>query len=784
MTKDEIFNKMSLEEKCKLFVGKNFWELEPIENKNIFLSDGPHGIRKEEIVNGKTTTVEAICYPAACLSACSFDKNLLVEFGQELAKECIKDKIDVLLGPGTNIKRNPLCGRNFEYFSEDPFLAGNLAASYIDGVQSKHVGVSLKHFALNSQEDARFVNNSIVDERTLIEIYAKAFEIAVKKAKPWTVMASYNLVNGIHSTQNKHLLTDILRNDFGFDGIVMSDWGALKDTVDSLKAGLDLEMPGVSKGSEYLIYKAIKDGKLDMDVLDESTKRKIELYLRCTQEKKDEFELEHALNVAKKINDESIVLLKNEDNILPLKKEMNIALIGDFAKDPRIQGGGSSTINAINVTNLYDEFKKDNINFTYAKGYVSEVLKPNKKLIKEACEISKNKDVVVIMCGLPKIIESEGYDRTDLHMPNAQLQLIDEIKKVNKNIVLVLQNGSPIEMPFIDDVKGIIEAYLGGSMHASSIKDVLFGKVNPSGRLAETFPLTYDDVVSKDTYLSNHFYSLYKESIYVGYRYYDTFNKKVLFPFGYGLSYSDVTYSPLKVSKKKDSYICKFKVKNNSDIACKEVVQLYVGELNSTIFKAKKELKAFDKISLEPNEEKEVTLEISKDELRYFSNKENRWLLESGTYRFYLSKNVSDESNYVDIEVSSDDEKEDLRDTLDIYYKMNRNITNEEFETLLNSKLNLTHVRKPYTKESPISDLTKGLFGKMVFGLAKTILISQLKDPVEKKCYRMSIPYQPVRSLQMIAPLSKLNIEGLVDIFNHHPIKGIKKLKSKDEVLK
>ena len=595
-------------------------------------------------------------------------------------------------------------------------------------------------------------------------------------------MASYNLIKGVHASENEYFLNKLLRDEFHFDGIVVSDWGAICNPIKSIKAGLDLEMPGVSKGAEFKIYDAIKNNLLDEEILNKSTLRKIELYLKTSKEKQNDFNLEKCLAVAKKINDESIVLLKNECKILPISKKSSIALIGDFAKNPRIQGGGSSSINAINVTNLYDEFKKENLNFEYARGYIEEKLKPNNKLINEAKRISKNKDVVILMLGIPKIVESEGYDRENMKLPESQLKLIEEIKKINDNIVIILQNGSPIEMPFINDAKGIIESYLGGSMHAKSIKDIIIGNVNPSGRLAETFPLKYDDVVTKNYYLKDPYYSLYKESIYVGYRYYDTFKKDVLFPFGYGLSYSDVSYSNLVVVDENEQYKITFKVKNNSSIFAKETVQIYVGEITPTIFKARKELKAFDKVSLEPFEEKDVTLYIKKDELKHYSLTQKKYILEEGNYNFYLAKNVSDESNYVTLKIESDDIQDSKLD-LNIYYQMDREVSDDEFKKLINKEFSFEHKIKPFTLESPVKDISKTFLGLIIFGILKPIVLLGIKDPVLRKCYSKSIPYQPIRSLQMIGSLTKTNIEGLVDIFNGHLIKGLKKLKSKENIL-
>lgn len=776
-----ILENLSLQDQLNLFTGKNYWEIEPLEGTSVFMSDGPHGLRKEIFNKKKKSIVKAICYPAACLSSCSFDVDLLNQLGKHLASEAIHNQVDILLGPGINIKRNPLCGRNFEYFSEDPFLTGKLASSYINGVQSKNVGVSLKHFAFNSQEYARFINNSIVDQRAAREIYLKAFEIAIKESNPWTIMASYNVYNGTHTTEHKYLLTDIGRNEFGFKGIYISDWGALYHPVESLKAGLDLEMPGVSKGSNKRLLRALENGELSKEELDASSLRIIDLYLKTKQEKVDDFDLDASLNFAKRVSDESIVLLKNEDSILPLNKNQSIALIGEFCKKPRYQGGGSSNINPIFMESLIEVFDEEKINYEYEDGYLVNQLRPNKKLIQKAKALAKNKDVVIIMAGLPSIIESEGYDRENLKMPASHLKLIEEVAKVNKNVIVVLQNGSPIEMSFVNEVKAIVEAYLGGSKHAESIKDVLFGNVNPSGRLSETFPLSYKDVASYPYYLKDPRISLYKESIYVGYRYYDTFDKKVLFPFGYGLSYANVIYSNYQVKQEENKYLISATITNTSDIETKEVVQLYIGQVESKTFKAKKELKAFTKITLKPNESKEITLIVDTNDLRHYSIKDKKWILEGGIYRFYLAKHSLDDSLFIDIKVKSNDEVKDDFKELEVYYSMNKEITDQEFEKLLNEPLPKENKRRPYTIESPIADFYRSFFGFIVFKLATFFMIFKESDKMQRRMLKKVIPYQPIRSLQAQSNMTKENIEGLVDLFNFHMIRGIRKLLSRKE---
>lgn len=778
-TNAQIAQSLSTKQKANLFVGKNNWEMEAIAGKNIFFSDGPYGIRKEIEKNGKKRTVKAVCYPAAALSACSFNVELMKRYGKELAKECIRHRIDVLLGPGINIKRNPLCGRNFEYFSEDPYLTGKLASAYIQGVQSENIGVSLKHYALNSQETARLINDSVADERALREIYLKAFEIAMKESSPWTIMASYNKINGEHATENQTLLTDIARKEFGFDGVFVSDWGALYRSVESLQAGLDLEMPGLSKGSEIKIAEAIRRKKLPVKVLNASTERLLDLYRKTEQEKKDDFNLSRALAVAKEINDESIVLLKNENQLLPLNRNAKIALIGDFCRKPRYQGGGSSQINPIYMTDLYTEMKKEGIAFEFAAGYRADSEKPQRKWIEEAKQVAKGKDAVVILCGLPEITESEGFDRENLDMPLSQRELIREIAEVNRNLVIVLQNGAPITMPFLDKAGAILETYLGGSMHAKSIRDILFGKVNPSGRLAESFPVSYSDVPSAKYYLKNKEQSLYKESIYVGYRYYDTFGKKVLFPFGYGLSYAEIAYSDFRVRAEAGEYVADFTLTNRSDIPAKEVVQLYVGQTDGTMFKAKKELAAFAKISLQAGETKKVSLRVKAENLAYYSLAHQKWQIENGIYRFYLARHAMDDSLYTDVAVESGSSPEAKNPKLRIYDTMHREVTDAEFAELLGRKINRQKKGKEFTIETPVRRFCRTALGWILLRPIILYRIATAKDSLERKALRLAIPDLPLRILQINTTISKRRMEAIVDIFNGKYYTAIRKWRLK-----
>ena len=774
MSKGSLVGGLSLMERCKLFVGKNSWEMEPINNRIIRFSDGPCGLRKEIIMDGRIQMAKAISYPAPALMASTFNKRLMNKLGRSLALECIKNRVDILLAPGVNIKRNPLCGRSFEYFSEDPYLSGVMGGMYIKGLQEENVGASLKHYALNNKEEGRFISDSIADERALREIYLKPFELAIKIGKPWTVMTSYNKVNGVHATENKHLLKDILRNDFKYDGVVLTDWGAINNPVESLKAGVDLEMPGLSKGSSEAIYNEIKNGRLDGDILEESTNRLINLYLNVKKEKRQDFDYNKGLELAKRINEEGIVLLKNNNNILPLKRTDKIALIGEFAKKPRFQGGGSSRVNPIYLGNLCDELLSENLHFSYTAGYDDDV-KVNESLIKAAVEAAKIADKAIIVCGLPKGYESEGYDRDNMRLPITHLRLIDEVARVNKNVIVILENGSPVEMPFIDKVDGLIEAYLGGGMQAMALKNILLGITNPSGRLAESFPISYSDCISSQSFNESKYYSLYRESIYVGYRYYDTFNIPVLFPFGYGLSYSEVEYSKISCEIKGDEIITSFRLKNKSKLPTKEVVELYVGLPGSKIYRARKELKEFQKVSLKPYEEKDYELSIKIDSLRYYSIPDKKYILEDGVYRIYLGKSVADESNYFDLKIASEDIAVPFGS--DVYYNMTYLPTNEDFFSLLDYTPRLIHKARPFTIDSPLSDFNYSLRGFFILKIIKYVALKDIDDDELKRMVKESLELQPIRSIQAVSDISKRKIQAIVDFFNWHLIRAIRGLK-------
>lgn len=648
----ELVSKMTLEEKAGMCSGSDFWHLKGVERLGIprvMVTDGPHGLRKQDQSGdhlGINDSVKAICFPTAAALACSFDTELLFEMGKALGEECQAEEVSVILGPGTNIKRSPLCGRNFEYFSEDPYLAGEMAGSHIQGVQSENIGTSLKHYAANNQEYRRMSSSSEVDERTFREIYLASFEGAVKKGKPWTVMCSYNRVNGVYASENHRLLTEILRDEWGFDGYVVSDWGAVNDRVEGLKAGLELEMPSSNGINDALIIKAVKDGSLSEEVLDRAVERILTIVYRYVDNKKKvppyDKKAHHAL--ARQIASECMVLLKN-DGILPLKKESKAAFIGKFADAPRYQGGGSSHINSTEVTGAL-EAVKEFAAVSYAQGYDTREDKTDEALLNEAVQVAKNADVAVIFAGLPDAFESEGYDRKHMAMPDCQNRLIEEICKVQPNTVVVLHNGSPVEMPWADKVRGILEVYLGGQAVGGATVDVLYGRKNPSGKLAETFPKKMEDNPSYLFFRGEKDRVEYREGVFVGYRYYDKKKIDVLFPFGHGLSYTTFEYSDLKISKSEmndtDTAEVTVKVKNTGTMAGKEAVQLYIKNAEGIVLRPEKELKGFKKVSLEPGEEKEVRFTLDKRSFAYYNTELCDWHVQTGTYEVLIGKSSRD----------------------------------------------------------------------------------------------------------------------------------------------
>ena len=643
----EIVRQMTLEEKAGMCSGKDFWHLKSVERLEIpevMVSDGPHGLRKQAENGdhlGINESIKAVCFPAACATACSFDRDLLEEMGAALGTECQAENVSVLLGPAVNIKRSPLCGRNFEYFSEDPYLAGQMAKAHITGVQKEGVGTSIKHFAANNQEYHRMSASSEVDERTLREIYLAAFETPVKEAKPKTVMCSYNRINGVFASENPWLLDEVLRKEWGYEGYVMSDWGAVNDRVPGLKAGLELEMPASGGETDRQIVEAVKNGTLKEEVLDQAVERILNVIFDYVDHRKDavfDMEKDHAL--AEKVETESMVLLKN-DGILPLKKGVRAAFIGVFAKTPRYQGGGSSHINSFRVTGAL-EAAEEMADLTYAEGYRLKEDVIDEVLVAEAVEAAKSAEVAVIFAGLPDAFESEGYDRTHMRMPESQNYLIHEVCKVQPNVVVVLHNGSPVEMPWAEEVSGILEAYLGGQGVGTAEARILFGEANPCGKLAETIPYKLSDNPSYLNFPGDGETVAYREGIFVGYRYYDRKEMPVRYPFGYGLSYTEFSYSNLQLDKSSmkdtDTLTVSVDITNTGKRAGKEIVQLYVADRTGSADRPVRELKNFAKVSLEPGETKTVRMELNKRSFAWYNVKLHDWYAASGTYEIQIGK--------------------------------------------------------------------------------------------------------------------------------------------------
>lgn len=668
----KLVNELTLEEKASLCSGADFWHTKAIDRLNIpaaMVSDGPHGIRKQESLAdhmGVAESIKAIGFPTASAMACSFDRDLLHKVGDALGEECVAEDLAVLLGPGINMKRSPICGRNFEYYSEDPVVAGELGAAFVNGVQEHGVGTSLKHFAANNQEWRRMSISAEIDERTLREIYLAAFETVVKKAQPWTIMCSYNRINGVYSCENDWLLNKVLRDEWGFEGLVMTDWGAMDERVPSLKAGLDLEMPDCHGETDKLIVKAVQSGELEESVLDTAVERILTMVDKYLTARKDidpasmvhplpssvergyDVAAHHAL--ARTTAEQSAVLLKNED-ILPLQKDKKIAFIGEFAKVPRIQGGGSSHINNTSVESALDA-AGDSV--SYAQGFHIDEETTDETLLQEAITLAKESDVAVIFAGLPDSFESEGFDRTHLNMPANQNELIARISEVQPNVVVVLHSGSPIAMPWLDKVAGVLQMYLAGQASGGAAVNLLFGDATPCGKLAETFPLHLEDNPSYLNFPGNREKVCYQEGVFIGYRYYDKKKMDVLFPFGYGLSYTDFTYSNMKVTvngknaadvdviKETDEIVVSADITNTGNCDGAEIVQLYIKNPVVYEIRPEKELRDFAKVFLKAGETKTVTFTLNARAFSYYETRIHDWYAESGDYEILFASSSRD----------------------------------------------------------------------------------------------------------------------------------------------
>ena len=781
---EKIIKQMTLEEKARMMSGKNTWETVDFPGYGIpsmCLSDGPHGLRRQAGAGdhlGLNASLPATCFPTAASVANSWDEQLGEEIGTALAEEAVTMGVNVILGPGLNIKRSPLCGRNFEYFSEDPYHAGKMAASYIRGIQSQGIAACPKHFAANSQELRRMANDSVVDERTFRELYTTGFEIAVKEGKAKSIMSSYNEVNGIYANENSHMLQEILVDEWGFDGFVVSDWGGSNDHALGVKNGSHLEMPGTGNSGVYDIVQAVKNGNLTEEVLDQRLDELLTVIFdthQATEEKKGaSFDIEAHHKLARKAAQESIVLLKNEDNILPLQPGTKVAVIGDFAQTPRYQGAGSSLVNpAKQPESILNEIGNSGLEMVvFEQGYRRNK-KGDAKLIERAKEAAKKAEVVLIFAGLDEISESEGLDRTHMNMPQAQNMLIDEISTVNPNVIVVLSAGSAVEMPWYSYVRGIVHGYLGGQAGASAMLNVLTGKVCPSGKLNETYPVHCEDNPVLHYYPSKERSSEYRESLYVGYRYYTTVDKKVRFSFGFGLSYTTFKYSDLKVNNSEVS----FHIKNTGKITGTEIAQLYVGRKSDTVFRPVRELKGFARVTLKPGEVKTVHIKFDDKTFRFYDTRTNTWEIETGDYKIMVGSDAQtmllEDKLYVAGTVSEGGyEKEKMPE----YFNGKiRAIDSETFRLLYGREI----PDGSWSGEIGMNDAVcqlyygKGILGKLFYGVLRILL--KISEWQGKPNLNVLFNYNmPIRGYaKMTGGFVTMDMaRALTEMANGHRIKG------------
>ncbi|MCM1026285.1 MAG: glycoside hydrolase family 3 C-terminal domain-containing protein [Roseburia sp.] len=662
---EQVLREMTTEEKAQMCSGRDFWYTQDNERLGIpgvMMCDGPNGLRKQVGEGdhlGINESIETVCYPTSSAFAASFDRELLEQLGELLGQECQAEHVAMLLGPGVNIKRSPLCGRNFEYFSEDPYLAGKLAAAYIRGLQGQGVAACVKHFAANNQETRRMSGSSQVEERTLREIYLPAFEAAVKEGHTRSIMCAYNAINGVFCSENGELLNDILRKEWGFDGFVVTDWGATKRRPQGIQAGVDLEMPGSREGRTEPILKALEDGTLTMEELDQAVRNQLRFVKAALENQKEDavFDRAKARKRAEEFAGECAVLLKNE-GVLPLGRERKLAFIGSFAGKPRYQGAGSSHINEKHPAGALE--CTAGLQAVYAKGYDPSGEETDPELLREAVEAAAKAEAAVIFAGLPESFETEGCDREHMAMPENQNELIREVAKVQKNTIVVLHGGSPMELPWFDEVAGVLLMHLGGSAVGGAAVKLLTGEWNPSGKLAETWPLRLEDTPSYLNFPGENGIVSYRENLFVGYRYYDKKKMPVRFPFGFGLSYTTFAYSDLKLSSQRlgDGEVLRasWKVKNTGARAGKEAVQLYVAPKGSGMIRPIKELKGFAKVALEPGEEKEVSFELDRRAFAYYEERVHDWFVESGSYEILAGASAEDIRLAAEVQVDSKDE--------------------------------------------------------------------------------------------------------------------------------
>ena len=781
---------MTLEEKAALVSGHNFMYTNAIPSAGLpplECSDGPHGLRKQGAGgdNGVEGSLPSTAFPTAATTASGWNRENLKKMGAAIAKECRHYGVDVLLGPAVNIKRNPLCGRNFEYFSEDPYLTAEMGGAMTGGVQSGGVGVTLKHFAANNAENYRNMGNSVVDERALREIYLKAFERIIKKQKPAALMCAYNQINGEYCSEHKWLMGEVLRGEWGFDGIVMTDWGAVNDRVKGVLAGVDLEMPGDTICRDLLI-EAVKEGRLSQEALDPLVARMVNFVTTWHKEEKTpcDFEAHHALAV--EIAADCAVLMKN-DGTLPLKKEKQL-IVGHLFEKMRYQGAGSSLINPAKLVSPKSAFDSEGVPYAFARGYTDSKTQPEPQLIHEAVRLAKDYDTVLVFAGQTDLTESEGGDRQSMQLPQNQLALINALIGTGKKIVIVLFGGSPVELPFADDVCAILNMYLPGQGGGEAARRILFGEVCPSGKLAESWPLSYNDVPYGEEF-SKKVNELYKESIFVGYRYYTTAGKAVRYPFGYGLSYTSFAYSDLAIEESGDEIVATCTITNTGACGGAEIVQLYTGApAGAGGFFAERQLRAFDKIYLAAGESKRVTLKFCKDDLKYFDLTKKCYRLAGGEYSVMIGASVED----IRLKTALHVEGEEVAFEKSAYSERKFDkIDDTAFAALLGEALPEEPKDKPITMDTRLDRYQKTYLGRrilkaLIAPAARMRKEAQaLPDGVEKEqllkgamfCERLMMTHS-ARSLTMSScgTISYERARGYVELANGNLFEGVELL--------
>ena len=790
MKHQDIIEKLTLEEKCHLLSGRDFWQTQSVKRlgiENVTLSDGPHGIRKQEGAGdqlGLNGSVPATCYPTAATMANSWDPELGEELGKHLGAEAASQDVCVLLGPGMNVKRNPFCGRNFEYFSEDPYLAGKMAAGYIRGIQANGVAACPKHFAANNTELRRMASNSVMDERTLREIYLTNFEIAVREGHPKSIMSAYNMVNGVYANENAHLLQEILRDTWGFDGFVVSDWGASNDFVDGVRAGSHLEMPTTGGDSPNQLMQAIYEGRISEEEVDIRVDELLDVMLSTRKAvnplKGKPFDKEAHHAFAQKCSEQSIVLLKNEGNILPLKKGAKVAVIGEFAQKARYQGAGSSVVNCTKLDNTMDVIANYDLNVVgFAPAYPRHG-SPDPAMMSQAAELAKKADYVLMYIGLDEIAESEGLDRNTLALPECQVQALKAVYEANKNVIIVMSAGSAVEMPWLDQCRALVHGYLCGQAGAGAVLKVILGDVNPSGKLSESYPVKYKDCSSAPYFPAKERTVEYREGLYVGYRYYETAGIPVTFPFGFGLSYTTFAYSDLKVTDKEAA----FTLINTGERDGAEVAQLYVHAKHPSVYRPAKELKGFQKVFLKAGESKQVVIPLDDKAFRYWNDQTKQFEIDGGEYDILIGASVADIklSAKVMIQGTNAPACEDAA-TLPSYFSGNiKAVSDKEFEALLGHEIPDGKWSGTIQANDAIAQLyyAKSLKARLVW----KVLDSMLNKSIAKGQPDLNVTFiynMPIRAIGKMAGgmMSQKMCDGILDIVNGHAIgffKGLGKL--------